>query len=408
MSPTRSMVIAASATIICLLPMMLVGALAVQLTLELGFGTAALGGVVAAFRSTSAVTAPFLGRAADRFGASRSLRVAGIMTALTCVGVVVTARSWGTLVPWMILGGAAIGLAQPAANRLVVTGVEASRRGLAFGVKQTSAPTASMLAGLSVPLVALTVGWRYAYVLGALLAVVMVLSVRRSLDSPAPGRGNTSRPPRIEDWRSLALFGFAFGLANAANSVILAFYVDAAVDAGTTASVAGSLLAVASVAAIAVRLGTGIASDRMHRGHLHVCAYLMLAGAVGLGLLATQQPGLMGAGVLVGLSGAWGLHAVFWFVLMNAYSKTPGTATGMVATVGHTGGTLGPLLFGVVAQEVTYRAAWGMGSVLAVAAAATMIALSRRLARQGYGDGGGARQRGEMDGIPDGLPARGE
>ena len=382
MNPTRSMVIAASAAIVGLLPLLLVGALAVQLTGELGFGTAALGAVVAVFRSTSAATAPFLGRAADRLGSSTSLRVAGMATAVTCIGVATTASSWGTLVPWMILGGAAIGLAQPAANRLIVTGVPARRRGMAFGVKQTSAPGASTLAGLSVPVIALTVGWRYAYVLAAVLAVVMVLSVRRSADGPDPSSRLTSRPPPIQDRMSLAFFGLAFGLANAANSVMLAFYVDAAVDAGTSASLAGTLLALASVAAIAVRLTTGIASDRMHSGHLHLCAYLMLAGAVGLGLLSTQQPGLMGVGLIVGLSGAWGVHAVFWFVLMNAYSTTPGTATGLVATVGHTGGTIGPLLFGIVAQEVTYRAAWGMGSVFSVAAATMMVVLARRLARR--------------------------
>jgi MFS family permease len=400
MNPTRSMAIAASAAIVGLLPMMLVGALAVQLTAELGFGTAALGVVVAFFRSTSAVTAPFLGRAADRLGASTSLRVAGVATALTCIGVATTASSWGTLVPWMVLGGAAIGLAQPAANRLIVTGVPARRRGLAFGVKQTSAPGASMLAGLSVPVVALTIGWRYAYVLAAVLAVVVVISVRRSGDGPTAGNRLTSRPPRIEDRVSLAFFGIAFGLANAANSIILAFYVDAAVAAGTSASLAGTLLAVASVAAITVRLTTGIASDRMRSGHLRLCAYLMLAGAVGLGLLATQQPGLMAAGLIIGLSGAWGLHAVFWFVLMNAYSATPGTATGMVATVGHTGGSLSPLLFGVVAQEVAYRAAWSIGSVFAVAAAAMMLVLSRRLARRGTSPDG-TRQEGAIDGIPD-------
>ncbi len=383
MNPTRSMVIAASAAIVGLLPLLLVGALAVQLTGELGFGTAALGVVVAVFRSTSAVTAPFLGRAADRLGASTSLRVAGTATAVTCIGVATTASSWGTLLPWMILGGATIGLAQPAANRLIVTGVPARRRGMAFGVKQTSAPGASTLAGLSVPAIALTVGWRYAFVLSAVLAVVMVLSVRRSSDGPAPGNRLTSRPPPIQDRMSLAVFGLAFGLANAANSVMLAFYVDAAVDAGTSASLAGAVLAFASIAAIAIRLTTGIASDRMHSGHLHLCAYLMLAGAVGLGLLSTQQPGLMGVGLIIGLSGAWGVHAVFWFVLMNAYSETPGTATGLVATMGHTGGALGPLLFGVVAQQVAYRVAWGIGSVFAVAAAIMMVVLSRRLTRRG-------------------------
>jgi MFS family permease len=401
MRPARAIALAAGVTIVGLLPMLLVGALAVQLTGELGFGTAALGAVVAAFRSTSAITAPFLGRAADRLGSSTSLRIAGTATALACVGVATTATNWGTLIPWMILGGAAIGLAQPAANRLVVTGVPPQRRGLAFGVKQTSAPGASMLAGLSVPLLALTVGWRYAYVTGALLAVLVVLSVRRSPDGPARGSWLGSRPPRIEDRVSLATFGVAFGLANSANSVILAFYVDAAVEAGTSARLAGFLLAVSSVAAILVRLTTGIASDRMRSGHLRRCAQLMIAGAIGLALLATQQPGLMGAGLLIGLSGAWGLHAVFWFVLMNAYSSAPGTATGLVATVGHIGGTLGPLVFGVVAQELSYRVAWGMGSILAVGSAIMMVVLSRRLANPARGAQGAIRQEGDFDGIAD-------
>ena len=372
---------ASTATIVCAFPMMLTGALAVQMTAELGFGAAALGLAIAVFRGTSSGTTFLWGKATDRIGAVIALRLAAIVSAVSCAGIAL-AGSYGALVTWMIIGGSGIAIALPATNRLLVNSVPLERRGLGFGIKQSSLPAASVLAGLSVPLIALTVGWRYAFWLGSVLAVIVLLTIGRR--SPQARQAARERPkPGPMEQRSLILvMAVAFGIGNFASSAMPAFYVDSAVRAGTNASLAGTVLAVSGLAAIAVRFASGIASDRLKSGHLRLCAALLAIGATGQVLLATGRPTPMAFGVFVGMAGVWGVNGIFWYALMRAYPDTPGTATGVVATIGHAGGTLGPLVFGGVVETVSYGAAWVVTGVAAVAAATAMLLASRPLERR--------------------------
>ena len=50
----------------------------------------------------------------------------------------------------------------------------ARRRGAAFGIKQAAAPLATLLAGLAIPVFALTLGWRAAFLAACLLFPLVV------------------------------------------------------------------------------------------------------------------------------------------------------------------------------------------------------------------------------------------
>lgn len=393
MKPAKAIAVACAATIVCALPMMLTGGLAVQMTQEIGFGVAALGVVIAVFRGTSSATTFLWGLATDRLGATAALRIAVVVSAVACAGVATT-QSLGWLLAWMVVGGTGIAIALPATNRLLVNSVPLERRGLGFGIKQSSLPAAGVLAGLSVPLIGLTIGWRYAFWIGALLASGVLISIGvRTSKSPDTSPVPTMRKP-IERRGLILLMASAFGLGNVASSAMPAFYVDAAVDAGTSVSLAGIILAAASISAIAVRFSAGLASDRIVTGHLYLCAALLAIGATGQGLLATGRPGLMAAGVLIGMAGVWGVNGVFWYALMRAYPRAPGKATGMVATIGHAGGTLGPLVFGGVAATVSYAAAWAVCGAAALAAATTMSLAARSMKRNPTDDESAVSQLG--------------
>lgn len=380
MKPVRAIIIATSATIVCALPMMLTGGLAVQMTEELGFGAAALGLVIAVFRGTSAGTTFLWGKATDRLGAVVALRIASVVSAVACIGVAF-AGSFGWLVGWMVVGGSAIAIALPATNRLIVNSIPLERRGLGFGIKQSSLPAASVLAGLSVPLIALTFGWRYAFGLGSILALGVLVGIGKRSPEARRAARDRPKPPPVERRALILLMAIAFAIGNFASSAMPAFYVDAAVDAGTNTSLAGSILAAASIGAIVVRFSSGVASDRIPSGHLYLCSGLLIIGAMGQGLLATGRPGMMAGGVLIGMAGVWGVNGIFWYVLMRAYPSAPGTATGVVATVGHAGGTVGPLAFGVIAETISYPAAWMTSGVAALVAALAMWFASRSLGR---------------------------
>lgn len=380
MKPGKAIAVACAATIVAALPMMLTGGLAVQMSEEIGFGVAALGVLIALFRGTSSATTFLWGVATDRLGATAALRIAAVVSALACAGIALT-QELGWMMVWMVVGGTGIAIALPATNRLIVNAVPIERRGMGFGIKQSSLPIASVLAGLSVPLIGLTIGWRYAFWIGCVFASGVLISV--GVRGPKSSTTSTPRPRGgpIERRGLILLMGCAFGLSNLASSAMPAFYVDAAVDAGTSPSLAGTVLALAGAGAIAVRFSTGVASDRIASGHLHLCAGLLTVGAIGLGLLMTERPGLMAAGVLLGMAGVWGVNGVFWYALMRAYHNVPGKATGIVATIGHAGGTLGPLIFGGVAASSSYSAAWAICGAAALTAAGTMSLAAKSLRR---------------------------
>jgi predicted MFS family arabinose efflux permease len=380
MKPAKAIAVASTSTIVAAFPMMLVGALAVQMTGELGFGAAALGLLIAAFRATGSGTTFLWGKATDRLGAVVALRVATVVSFVSCIGIALS-QSYSSLLTWMIIGGTGIAIAVPATNRLLVNAVPFDRRGVGFGIKQSSLPAASVLAGLSVPLIALTVGWRYAFWLGALLSIGVLVAIGRR--SPAAREAARQRPkPSPIDRRALILvMATAFGIGNFASSAMPTFYVDAAVGAGTSPSVAGTVLAVAGLCAIAVRFVSGLVSDRIKSGHLRLCAALLLFGAIGQVMLASGRPAVMAVGVLMGMGGIWGINGIFWYSLMRAFPAAPATATGVVATIGHAGGTLGPLAFGGIVETVSYTAAWTVSAVAAVLAAGAMLLASRSLER---------------------------
>ena len=61
---------------------------------------------------------------------------------------------------------------------------------------------------------------------------------------------------------------------------------------------------------------------------------------------------------------------------MRAYPTAPGTATGILATIGHAGGTLGPVVLGGIVGTVSYAVAWAVSGFAAVAAATAMLVAS--------------------------------
>jgi hypothetical protein len=86
--PTVAAVAGAGAVnAVCLLPLFLTAALAVQLRAELGFGPAALGVAVATFLGAAAAASVPLGRLAQRVGPGRGLRVAAAVSAVCTLGI---------------------------------------------------------------------------------------------------------------------------------------------------------------------------------------------------------------------------------------------------------------------------------------------------------------------------------
>ncbi|MGH9005082.1 MAG: MFS transporter, partial [Acidimicrobiia bacterium] len=167
----------AAATTACVFPPFLLGGMAVQIRADLGFSEAGIGLGVGAFFATASVLSALSGRGAERVGGDRGLRLAALWSAVVQMGIAGLADSLPVLLVLLALAGTANALAQPAANLVISRALPLGRQGLGFAVKQSAIPASTLLAGLAVPTLALTVGWRWAFVGSALLSLVSAVCV---------------------------------------------------------------------------------------------------------------------------------------------------------------------------------------------------------------------------------------
>lgn len=385
MGRARPLAAALGVTTGAILPALLVGTLGERITTALRLGEVGLGLVLALFFATSALLAPVGGRLADRLGWPRAIRLAGATVALGLLMVAVLGGDPGGLGAGLVVGGAGMAVAMPAGSRAVAVALPATRRGLVFGVKQAAIPLAGLLAGVAVPVVALTVGWRWAFLAAVPVPVVAAVLGGGGLGGDrdrGDGPGVGSLPAA---YRAL---GAGAAAAAAALAAMSAFVVVAAVRAGVDEGTAGWLVAAGSGLGLVVRVGSGWLADRWHDDGLAPAAGMLMLGAVGLGLLAVGSPPTVVAGTLLAYGVGWGWPGLFYLGAVTHHERAPGVATAAVQ-VGLSGGSaVGPLAFGLLVARDGFGVAWGaaaiamfLGGVL-VAAARRRLAVRPRRARQ--------------------------
>ncbi len=367
------------------LPAFLTGGVSVQLRSDLGFGESGLGFAIGAFFTAAALSSAVLGRTAERLGPRKAMRLGAACSAVALLGVAVGARTYTTLLVWLAIGGLANALAQPAANLFITRTVDEARLGIAFAVKQSGVPAATLLGGLAVPLVALTVGWRWAFVAGALLPIVGGLAIP-FVPAPETGlrgdvRAENDRRTRIP-LKPLIVLGAGIGFGAAAAGTLGAFLVNAAVDAGMGEARAGLLVSAGSAIGIAVRLTAGVRADRRTGGHLRVVSLMLIAGAVSYGFYATERPLLLVLATPFAFGAGWGWPGLFNLAVARAYPAAPGAASGVTQTGTYLGAVLGPVVFGAAVEAYSYRVAWGLAALFALLGSA-IIAAGRSLLRKG-------------------------
>ncbi len=111
--------------------------------------------------AAAAPSAWLLGRWVDRFSA-RTITFGVFAGAGLSLLLTATATSFGWLVLGVVLTGIAMSVTNPVTNRLVSARVDAGQRGAVMGAKQSGVQLGQMVAGLTLPSMALLVGWRAA------------------------------------------------------------------------------------------------------------------------------------------------------------------------------------------------------------------------------------------------------
>jgi MFS family permease len=373
--PYSAVATALTVNVAAVIPVFLFGGLAVQISGELGMSPSAIGLVAGLYFAVCGLTAVPAGKLVERLGAPACARLGVALAAGSMLAIAWQAHDLVTLTLLMALSAPANGLGQLASNAVLSNWAPPNNRGLWFGAKQASVPLCTLLGGLAVPTIALTLGWRWAFVAGAIVALLALV--------PLTGLGRPVLPEhngngRVLDRRLLVL-ALATGASAAAATPIGSFLTTYTVSLGATEAYAGLTLTIGGLSGVIARTAVGALADRRRGGEFTIITVMLLGGAVGFAALMVGQMWLVPVGALCSFALGWAWPGLMNFAVTSRYPETPAAATSVTQTGVYLGGAVGPIAFGVLVDYAGWTAGWSTLSV-AMVAAATLVFVGQRLA----------------------------
>jgi MFS family permease len=370
----RPTAVAMAVDTVGVLPIFLTGALAVLLRRDIGLEVNLLGFAFASYFAAAALLSAPLAHVSDRVGPEWALRIGlGIYMAAS-LGIATLADTPLVLCLFIALGGVGTALTRTATSVLVAQKVAPHRHGLAFGLKHSSIPAGSLLAGLSVPAIALTIGWRWAYVMAAALALIVMFSIPGP-SSHVDRRKEAGRPDM--SLRLLIVSAVAFSLGSFAASGLGAYTVTSAVTAGMSVGSAGLLVAIGSVVGLSSRILVGLWSDRRTGSQLDLVTWMLAAGAVAFLLLALMDRWVMLIAVPFSFATGWAWLGSYNLAMVKLNPDAPGAAVGVTQTGAFIGAICGPIGLGFLADRFSFTTVW-IAAATSSFCAATIISILRR------------------------------
>ncbi len=378
----RALASVTAATTMAQLPVFLVGAAAPNIRRDLHFDSGQLGLVVSAFWMAMAVGGLLGARLANRVGAVATIYLGIGVAAVALLGLAL-APSWAVLLLFATLGGLGSAVTTPAGDMALFAVLPVNRLGFAYGVKQASLPAASLLAGGGVPVLVLTVGWRWAFLAGLLLGLPALLlmprdptakTTRARTDEQSPG----TRAGRLNDVVPVAV---AVGLAMSGVSAMGAFYVESAVNWGDSSRLAGTLLAVGGVCGISGRFLFSWRLGHLNRPYLLVAVLMGLGGVGAVAFAVHGQPIVLVAGTVIAFGAGWGWNGLLTQTVVASHPAATARASAYIMVGAAVGGVAGPTMFGVIVGHVGYTVAWLVcaGEFLAAAAVLALMCGTRKM-----------------------------
>jgi predicted MFS family arabinose efflux permease len=370
-SPWAVLVVAVAMDAVAILPVGLVGVLALRISTDLGLAATSIGFVVSAFFLTGSVTAATLGPQIDRVGPRRSALLAGRLTS-TCLALIAVAG----VTPWLVGGacaaaGAGLAVTMPSTNAVLGTEVPASQRMLAVCAKQAAVPIALTVAAAMITLVDALGGWRVVFG-GAAVAAIAVTSLFQRFTSPpraAPATIGARAPTAGRDaQRAILRVGVSSMLASVLAGALTGYAALSLDAAGVRPVVAASVLAVSNSAGVVARLASGWRAQRQRDTSLRVVAGMMIAGGGGAFLLAVGTPATVSVGSVLAFGLGWGWSALTYAAILEANLDNPGATGAVIQSGGMAGSGTGPLVMAGLVGSFGLAAGWvavGSAAVLA-------------------------------------------
>lgn len=374
--PRTVIAVAIAAAVSVALPGFLVGGLSVQIRGEFGVAEGRYGWAMSTYFLAATTGSILLGRLAQIIGPRRQLTVALIGAAGVDICIALFAKEFSTLIAFLAVAGMCNAAAQTAVN-LGLAQAGLPRLGLAIAVKQSGMPAASMLSGLAVPALALTLGWRWAFVGAAAVALTALSGVQRTIARSAGLAADTKHQPQ-SPLSALIIAGVAAMFLSFGAGALNAWVVESGVDSGLGKGTAGIMLSVGAALGIAIRVGWGMRLDHM-RGHPFVTAGLMACGgALGVLGLALRLPATHVIATVVAFSGGWIWPVFLNFGVVRANEGRAASATGITQTGVYLGVFAAPLTAGAIIERSGYTSMWMVTAAAMAIGGVLMARVSRR------------------------------
>lgn len=371
------------------LPGFLTASLAPRIRMDFAFGDSTLGLAVAIFYLVCTLASTPAGRLVERIGPGSGIRLGGVTTAASCLGIAAFADSAAELIVLLLIGGVGNAMAGPAVSALLKREVAIHRQGLAFGAQQSGASLGALLAGLALPAVAIPLDWRSAYVGAAVLAVA---AASFAPTGPVAGAPRSPREKHAPGFSTVHALAVAAALASAAGVGFVSFLVLYAVESGISEGGAGLLLAAVSLAATISRIVLGAVADRSGQDALRPVPAMLALSVAGYVLLIVGEPAVIVLAALLAGSVGWAWPGALTLAVVQRSPTAPAWAVGVMLSGLFAGAVAGPLLVGLLAESDAFTGAWIVCAGFALLSGATIMAT--RHFEQSRGGVGGVRRRG--------------
>jgi predicted MFS family arabinose efflux permease len=325
----------------------------------------------------------------DRRSERRVIVVGAVITALGAIGAAL-APGYPALLAGLFVVGIGYSATQPGGSKAVAQWFGRGQRGLAMGIRQAGLPVGGALAAAALPLVTHVWGWRWAFALGAAVALAggfLFALVYRAPDvASSPGR----RPRAFmlltrtldclrQDWMHAVVWsGTTLVSAQFTIQTYLMLFLR---DHQHIRLIRGAwMLVVVQLAGVAGRILLAAWSDHRSRSRLGPVAASMLATAAGLAILPilptnTSTTALYAIAAWLGFFGfgwygPWVVH-----VAETSHANATGISLGATMAVNQVAIVVTPPLLGLLHDFAgTYAPLWW-------APAAALLVVAPRIAR---------------------------
>ncbi|GIG68123.1 MFS transporter [Phytomonospora endophytica] len=373
----RRLLIAVGVTVAAMTPVFMTSAQSAAIESRLHLSAGLFGLALACFFGATAIASPVARRLAVRLPVPAALASVSALSAACLIGLARCDSGW-QLMALLAVAGCGNSLTQPVAARIIGSDIAAGRLSLAAGLVGAALGAAPFMPGLLVSTVGVPYGSRAAYTVAAALVAATTLlafATRRSTttvihDPGSPRAGAAPAKPVPGASHAAMAWTVAAAIGSIGSSVCANFFVQIGTVSGLSTTLAGTLLTVASVLAVAVRIGSGALADRSPARNPLAVAAMMVTGAAGLAVITFDTPLAFGVGALLAVAGGWGWTGLLLASTMRILPGQ-GARAGAIMQAGlFTGTAVAPPTFGFVSAQIGVPATVGVAAVASLAAAA--------------------------------------